>query len=283
MAGDHFAISIRIEDLRIAAHAPEGGEALLGCQFDMEGEKLYSVKWYKDGREFYRYTPENEPNIMHFPASGVNVDINRSSSNVVTIVHLTRESAGVYRCEVCSDAPYFSITYREKQISIYLLPKGGPKITGLQEQYAIGDELSLNCTSPPSRPEAELKWLLNEKPAPVEYILGPWYKITTSYPDPPVQTKLKLHFRIMPEHYVNGVMTVNCQATIAPLYHRESNSTYYLNTSSSDPSIVEPLLDPEQITTEDNVLESPLASNNVNSSNTFCNSNIQYLNTRIFE
>ena len=26
-------------------------------RFDMEGEELYSVKWYKAGHEFYRYIP----------------------------------------------------------------------------------------------------------------------------------------------------------------------------------------------------------------------------------
>ena len=27
------------------------------CRFDMEGEEVYSVKWYKAGHEFYRYIP----------------------------------------------------------------------------------------------------------------------------------------------------------------------------------------------------------------------------------
>ena len=31
-----------------------GEMASLHCLYDMEGEELYSVKWYKNGKEFYR-------------------------------------------------------------------------------------------------------------------------------------------------------------------------------------------------------------------------------------
>ena len=33
----------------------DGHDARLSCEFDMEGGTLYSVKWYKDDNEFYRY------------------------------------------------------------------------------------------------------------------------------------------------------------------------------------------------------------------------------------
>ena len=31
-----------------------GEEATLECFYDLEGEDLYSVKWYKGGKEFFR-------------------------------------------------------------------------------------------------------------------------------------------------------------------------------------------------------------------------------------
>ena len=34
-----------------------GEMASLHCLYDMEGEELYSVKWYKNGHEFFRYIP----------------------------------------------------------------------------------------------------------------------------------------------------------------------------------------------------------------------------------
>jgi hypothetical protein len=48
----------------------------LECQYDMEDEKLYSVKWYKDGHEFYRYLPRDQPPATLFPQNGITVDVN---------------------------------------------------------------------------------------------------------------------------------------------------------------------------------------------------------------
>lgn len=47
----------------------------LECHYDMEDEKLYSVKWYKDGHEFYRYLPREHPPGDTFNVAGVSVDV----------------------------------------------------------------------------------------------------------------------------------------------------------------------------------------------------------------
>jgi hypothetical protein len=43
------------------------------------------------------------------------------------------------------------------------LPKDGPHITGEEEQYQVGDEISLNCTSGKSYPASELQWFINDE------------------------------------------------------------------------------------------------------------------------
>lgn len=50
-------------------------DAVLGCKFDLDGESLYSVKWYKDGFEFYRYVPRDMPPGQVFPLPGVDVEV----------------------------------------------------------------------------------------------------------------------------------------------------------------------------------------------------------------
>ena len=59
-----------------------GENAMLTCQFDLEGERLYSVKWYKAGREFYRYVPGDWPPQQQFPQHGISVDVSKGKGEV---------------------------------------------------------------------------------------------------------------------------------------------------------------------------------------------------------
>lgn len=52
-----------------------GHSVTLGCEYDLEGAQLYSVKWYRENDEFYRYVPKEEPPIRVFPIQGIRVDV----------------------------------------------------------------------------------------------------------------------------------------------------------------------------------------------------------------
>lgn len=62
-------------EVRIPKHIMRYEDAALGCKYDLDGESLYSVKWYKDGFEFYRYVPRDKPPGQIFPLPGVDVDV----------------------------------------------------------------------------------------------------------------------------------------------------------------------------------------------------------------
>lgn len=47
--------SIRLDHVGVPSYAIQGKQAVLECPYDLEGSSLYSVKWYKNGREFFRY------------------------------------------------------------------------------------------------------------------------------------------------------------------------------------------------------------------------------------
>ncbi len=47
-----FAIELR--HVRVPSFAVQGRNAVLECDYDLEGQALYSVKWYKNGIEFFR-------------------------------------------------------------------------------------------------------------------------------------------------------------------------------------------------------------------------------------
>lgn len=61
--------------MRIPNHTVRDSSARLECHFDLDGEALYSVKWYKDGNEFYRYVPRDMPPAQVFILPGVSVDV----------------------------------------------------------------------------------------------------------------------------------------------------------------------------------------------------------------
>ncbi|KAF2887647.1 hypothetical protein ILUMI_18526 [Ignelater luminosus] len=148
----------------------------LNCHFDMESEELYAVKWYKDDQEFFRYMPHQQPHIMNFPVSGVQLalqgtDCGRAHCKV-QLTKLTRHhSDGAYRCEVSSEAPTFRLAAETHNITVAkvievfsaALPKEKPRIEGLEESYNEGDMVTASCTSSPSDPAAIVTWFINNQ------------------------------------------------------------------------------------------------------------------------
>lgn len=70
-----FTTGLRLLEVRIPNYVIKGATAQLECLYDLDGEALYSVKWYKDGNEFYRYLPRDSPPGQTFRLPGVAVDV----------------------------------------------------------------------------------------------------------------------------------------------------------------------------------------------------------------
>ena len=47
----------------------------LVCRYDLGKDTVYSIKWYKDSHEIYRYVPTDQPEFFVFKTKGVNVDV----------------------------------------------------------------------------------------------------------------------------------------------------------------------------------------------------------------
>lgn len=52
-----------------------GETAVLHCDYDLGGDALYAVKWYKEHEEFYRYVPRANPPATSYKLEGVHVDV----------------------------------------------------------------------------------------------------------------------------------------------------------------------------------------------------------------
>lgn len=69
------ASGLRSVRLMLPAAVQAGQTATLICIYDLEGAPLYSVKWYRGQREFYRYVPREIPKTKVFPFPGIQVDV----------------------------------------------------------------------------------------------------------------------------------------------------------------------------------------------------------------
>lgn len=80
----------------------------LDCQYDLEDSQLYDVKWYKDGRQFFRCLPNGE--TMQYPVEGIQIYIERTprtGSCPLTLIGLSTKTAGEFKCEVTAEGPTF--------------------------------------------------------------------------------------------------------------------------------------------------------------------------------
>lgn len=85
-----------LRDVRVTVPkaARRGDSVVLHCHYDLEGDPLYAVKWYKGRAEFYRYTPKEKPPMKLFPIPGLAdlvVDVSIASSGARRSLHTRTE------------------------------------------------------------------------------------------------------------------------------------------------------------------------------------------------
>ncbi|KAJ9582810.1 hypothetical protein L9F63_022851 [Diploptera punctata] len=204
-------------------HTVKNQEARLECRFDLEGESLYSVKWYKDGNEFFRYVPKDQPPVQLFSLPGVTVEIHKSTESQVVLKRVNLFSTGRYRCEVSAEAPSFQTVSDHGDMTVVALPEEGPRITGGRPRYQIGDIVKVNCTSGRSKPAAHLMWFINGEQADSSFLRGP--EIIFMGREGLETSVLGLEFRVKPKHFMQGDMKLKCLATIATVYWRSNEES----------------------------------------------------------
>ncbi|KAH8323304.1 hypothetical protein KR067_004869, partial [Drosophila pandora] len=248
---DFSVAGLRLAEVRIPKYVIKGSAAQLECLYDLDGEALYSVKWYKDGNEFYRYVPRDMPPAQTFLLSGVSVDLHNSSDAIVALRNVNLQSAGRYRCEVSGEAPSFqTVTEHGDMVVVSLPDQGPPKISGGRPRYQIGDYVRINCTAGRSKPAVELSWYVNGEIAEPQKVRK--YDTIVSGREGLETSVLGLQFRVEQKHFRNGDMKLKCVASLSTLYWRsneesvegdrpqkapvlESRETVFASNSRADP------------------------------------------------
>uniref|UniRef100_A0A6P4FP86 Uncharacterized protein LOC108053420 n=1 Tax=Drosophila rhopaloa TaxID=1041015 RepID=A0A6P4FP86_DRORH len=81
----------------------------------------------------------------------------------VELEKLSAHSSGQYRCEVSGDAPEFKLIDQTANMTVGVLPKFDPFISGVRHAYKYHDYLIANCSSEMSSPMPKLMWYINNK------------------------------------------------------------------------------------------------------------------------
>ncbi|XP_078038906.1 uncharacterized protein LOC144471074 [Augochlora pura] len=203
--------------IQIPTAVKKGDSAILNCWYDTEGDPLYAVKWYKGGREFYRYAPNETPVVKTFPIGNLTVKKTESNSTQLSLTNLELNAAGVYSCEVSADAPSFHTDIVYATMNVVELPSQGPSIHGLRRKYRIDDMLRLNCTSGRSKPAANLTWYINDRQPPKFYVRT-YTPLDTNESEWQI-SQIGLQFSVTHDHFnAEGKLKVRCSASIHDIY-----------------------------------------------------------------
>ncbi|XP_046145056.1 uncharacterized protein LOC114880254 isoform X1 [Osmia bicornis bicornis] len=214
--------ALRMLELVVPQYVVRGQNIRLECNFNLDGEALYSVKWYKDGNEFYRYVPQDRPPVLVFQLPGVTANIHNSTERSVVLYSVNLMSTGRYRCEVSAEAPSFQTVSDHSDMMVVALPEDGPVITGRpgRHRYQVRDVVRFNCTSAKSKPAAMLSWFINGEPVDTQYLRGP--HITEVDREGLETAVLGLEFRLRANHFKRGDLKIKCLATIATVYWKSN-------------------------------------------------------------
>uniref|UniRef100_A0A1B0A7Y4 Uncharacterized protein n=1 Tax=Glossina pallidipes TaxID=7398 RepID=A0A1B0A7Y4_GLOPL len=87
--------------------------------------------------------------------------VTSSNATQVLIRNVGFGLSGNFSCEVTADAPLFSTATAIGTMQVVELPDKRPQLFTEHTRYEPGDVLRANCSTPPSRPRAELKFTIN--------------------------------------------------------------------------------------------------------------------------
>ncbi|XP_034942048.1 cell adhesion molecule 3-like isoform X2 [Chelonus insularis] len=209
-----------------------GDSAVLNCWYDLEDADLYVVKWYKNGKEFYRFSPKELPSSKVFPIGSFRVNKAKSNATQATLENLQLDAAGEYSCEVSADAPSFHTAVVYATIYVAKLPTQRPEIYGFIRKYKVGDTLRVNCTSGRSKPAANLTWYVNDRqPSPAHVHT---YNVLDINNSEWQIAQTSLQFVVTHEHFTYGKLKIRCSASIYNLYWQSTE----VSTEEERPKVI---------------------------------------------
>ncbi|KAA0192117.1 hypothetical protein HAZT_HAZT001621 [Hyalella azteca] len=114
---------VRVLAVDVPPYVNRGDDAELECHYDLAHLQLYSLKWYRDDDEFFRFMPSEDPAQVVLPVPGVQVEMANSTGATLLLKAVTRQTEGHYKCEVLSDAPEYYTADRSAPLLVVALER----------------------------------------------------------------------------------------------------------------------------------------------------------------
>ncbi|CAN8013753.1 unnamed protein product [Ixodes persulcatus] len=229
--------------MKVPSAVIQGRSMWLNCTYDLESDELYSVKWYKNDTEFYRYIPRDRPPAQNYDLPGVVVDMVKSREGNVFVAAVNLSTEGNYRCEASAEAPSFQTVVGEREVKVFVIPDQRPTIHGTRAKYNVGDRVDVICKAPFSLPGAKLVWLVNDEEAMFHQVR----EYESLFDVNGLQsTSLGLSFEVRPKHLASSALKLKCVSVISEVFLMSSEefivgdtvpSIPYPETSPNSPTI----------------------------------------------
>lgn len=72
-------MALKITGINVPAIAKSGSTVTLTCSFELNGDQLYSLTWWKDDHTFFKYVPgSNTSRKTAYNQPGITVDVSSS-------------------------------------------------------------------------------------------------------------------------------------------------------------------------------------------------------------
>ncbi|KAF2348327.1 CD80-like immunoglobulin C2-set [Trinorchestia longiramus] len=203
----------------------------LECDYKLHPKaSLYSLKWYKEGAQFYQYIPKSPRKHAAYSVPGLRREqvVGGGDGRLVRLRRVTVAATGLYRCELVAEGPPFHTTQRQGNLTVAVVPTTPPTVTRTRDPHQMDDIITLNCTAPKSKPALHLEWRVNGRLVTNSSMIQHSEHVN---PAGLYVVSSRLQLQVTRQQFERGDMTIQCSASLPQgLYGRSDSITI------SDPS-----------------------------------------------
>ncbi|KZC12415.1 hypothetical protein WN55_03952 [Dufourea novaeangliae] len=200
-----------------------GDTVTLSCHYDLEGLPLYTIQWAFEETEFYRYVPDRDPPYNTFDVDDIHVNVTKSNTHDVTLVDVSRNLTGTYKCEVSAGPPSYHTRIARARMEVVDAPKTDPTIGIEKERIAVGEIFRANCTTGNSRPASAITWKLNGELVANDSMLYRSRYFAIPQDDDSKVSKSTIEFKVTSDMFQTGRLHLRCTAFIADVYRKSAD------------------------------------------------------------